>query len=239
LEADNYLGHTQDFVSSLQFWQEIYSSENRRWSAAFKPLLLSIPSTNDNFLNARILNIRSHAIAINLAGSLSPSELVYDSFFREFKEIVTLAKAFLSHPRSSKILTEGSFSLTSRLIHPLQLVADKCRDRQLRREAIGMLKSKPWREGSWSSLATATVATWFMEVEEEGVETDFIPEQARLKLIESEFSEEQVPRQYLRATVRCLRGVEPQAELKESTWVWTFEAPNVYGSKMGQAIRNI
>jgi hypothetical protein len=110
---ENNLERPGDFASSMRFEQEIHASQNRQWSAAFKPLLASIPATDNNFPVACILKLRSLAITINLAGSLSSTELVYDSLLPEFREIVALAKPYLSHPRSSKIINEGSFSLTS------------------------------------------------------------------------------------------------------------------------------
>ena len=63
-------------------------------------------------------------------------------------------------------------------------------------------------------LATVTVVTWFIEVEEEEVGAEFTPEQARLRILMSEFSEGQVPPKCRRGMVRCLSRVGPQVELK-------------------------
>ena len=113
VDRENNLELPGNVASSMRFEQEIRASKIRQWSAAFKPLLTFIPTTDNNFPNARILELRSLAIKINLTGSLSSTELVYDSLLPEFKGIVALAKSYLSHPHSSKITNEGSFSLTS------------------------------------------------------------------------------------------------------------------------------
>lgn len=80
-----------------------------------------------------------------------------------------------------------------------------------------------------------------METEEEGVETEYIPEEARLRLIDTEFFEERVPHQCWRGIGRCLRGIGANAELKVLTLDWTFEAPDgvswkYYGSSAGVQI---
>jgi hypothetical protein len=75
--------------------REIYASQNRLWSAGFEPLLRSIPTTNDDILSARILKLRSLALMVDLADSLSSTELLYDSYFLEFEGIITLAKPSL------------------------------------------------------------------------------------------------------------------------------------------------
>lgn len=60
-----------------------------------------------------------------------------------------------------------SFALDLGIVPPLFVVATKCRDRKLRREAIQLLVSSPRREGMWDSILSARVAMWIMEIEEE------------------------------------------------------------------------
>ena len=63
----------------------------------------------------------------------------------------------------------ASFALDLGIVPPLFVVATKCRDRKLRREAIALLMSSPRREGMWDSLLCGKVGEWIMEVEEEGM----------------------------------------------------------------------
>lgn len=52
----------------------------------------------------------------------------------------------------------------------------------MRREALGLLRSFPRREGVWDSLLVAEIGQRIMEFEEEGLEGEFIPESARVRL---------------------------------------------------------
>ncbi len=62
---------------------------------------------------------------------------------------------------------KASFALDLGIIPPLFVVATKCRDRRLRRDAINLLMSSPRREGMWDSVLCGRVARWIMEIEEE------------------------------------------------------------------------
>lgn len=64
---------------------------------------------------------------------------------------------------------KASFALDLGIVPPLFVVATKCRDRKLRREAIKLLLSSPRREGMWDSILCGKVAEWIMEVEERGM----------------------------------------------------------------------
>ncbi|CZR64327.1 uncharacterized protein PAC_14225 [Phialocephala subalpina] len=203
--------------SALEIEQELYTQEIQRWQTSFDPLFVSgIPSSTD-YLPISLLKIRSNVLLVTLYGELTSTQIIYDSFFLEFQEIVSLARAFFDCANSERILPKGSFNSNSGLIHPLRLVAEKCRVRSLRREAIRLLRSRPWREGCWWSLSTAQLGSWLMNVEEEGVDTEYVPEWARARLLEVCYYEDEKMR-----TVRtaCIRGVGDEAELKVGNWNW-------------------
>lgn len=63
-----------------------------------------------------------------------------------------------------------SFSADLGIVPPLYVVATKCRDPWLRRQAIQLLKSSARREGMWDSELTSNIATWVMKLEEQGVD---------------------------------------------------------------------
>jgi len=62
---------------------------------------------------------------------------------------------------------KASFALDLGIVPPLFVVATKCRDRKLRRDAIRLLLASPRREGMWDSNICARVGQWIMEIEEE------------------------------------------------------------------------
>ncbi|KAG0648633.1 Aspercryptin biosynthesis cluster N [Hyphodiscus hymeniophilus] len=72
-------------------------------------------------------------------------------------------------PEDAYLHIKASFALDLGIVPPLFVVATKCRDRKLRREAIRLLMSAPRREGMWDSILCGKVGTWIMEVEEEGL----------------------------------------------------------------------
>ena len=59
-----------------------------------------------------------------------------------------------------------SYTFEQRIIPALHLVATKCGQLLLRKEAIELLKSSHRREGLWDSLLSAKVAEWMMGLQE-------------------------------------------------------------------------
>lgn len=121
-----------------------------------------------------------------------------------------------------------SFALDLGIIPPLFVVATKCRDRRLRREAISLLTSSHRREGMWDSRLCAGVGSWIMNVEEEGLdpyvrgteaERQLVEDGKRVMVTEIEFDLEKK-----QATLRCgTRGVrkgdfDPRARKTPVWW---------------------
>ncbi|AEO56223.1 hypothetical protein MYCTH_2300906 [Thermothelomyces thermophilus ATCC 42464] len=128
--------------------------------------------------------------------TFSDSEMHFDNFTPYFKTIVELAlevvgdeerraaakrcpdPAFCRHQsRCAPNIFGGreyaarhikpSFSADLGIVPPLYVVATKCRDPHIRRQAIQLLRSSARREGMWDSELTARIGTWIAEVEEE------------------------------------------------------------------------
>lgn len=60
-----------------------------------------------------------------------------------------------------------SFSADLGIVPSLYVVATKCRDPAIRRQAIQLLRSSSRREGMWDSELTARIGMWIMDIEEE------------------------------------------------------------------------
>lgn len=60
-----------------------------------------------------------------------------------------------------------SFSADLGIVPPLFVVATKCRDPTVRRQAIQLLMSSSRREGMWDSELIARIGMWIMAIEEE------------------------------------------------------------------------
>jgi hypothetical protein len=68
------------------------------------------------------------------------------------------------------------------MVPALCAVVKTCRDREARREALGILRSNPRREGLWDSAVVAGFGQWIMELVEKEAVGDYIPEHARVRL---------------------------------------------------------
>lgn len=213
-ESKPFDGLYQGSTSTLRREQELHAFEIIRWSAAFEPVYQAVKPPDHEFLAFQMLKIRANVLTILLYGELATTEMVYDSFIPEFERIVILAKVFLDHRCTPKFLLEGSFNSNQGLIYPLRLVADKCRDRRLRREAINLMRSKPWREGSWWSLSTAQIGAWLMTVEEDGIAGDDLPADCRARLLSVNFGEHGYTRS---VKVTAVKG---DGQLRYGEWDW-------------------
>lgn len=61
---------------------------------------------------------------------------------------------------------QPSFSADLGIVPPLFVVATKCREPRIRRQAIQLLMSSARREGMWDSELAANIGQWIMQVEE-------------------------------------------------------------------------
>lgn len=131
--------------------------------------------------------------------TFSDSEMHFDNFTPYFKGIVDLAievvgdeerraaarrcpdPAFCRHQdRCQPDIFGGheyatrhikpSFSADLGIVPPLYVVATKCREPHIRRQAIQLLRSSARREGMWDSELTARIGMWIAEIEEEDVD---------------------------------------------------------------------
>ncbi|TQV99295.1 mercuric reductase [Cordyceps javanica] len=143
----------------------------------------------------KMFQINTHIIFLML---FCDNELQFDAFMPHFKMIVELgwevvgadesrfAAEHHAQPPGQPHYAHGtwgafqagkygagrlkpSFSADLGIVPPLFVVATKCRDPWLRRQAIQLLKSSARREGMWDSELTSNIATWVMQLEEQGV----------------------------------------------------------------------
>ena len=120
-----------------------------------------------------------------LSVCMLPEECAFDSFVREFKSIVSLAsllKPLDSGPyQDEQELPKFSFEMGT--LTPLYFTAVKCRDPDVRRNALTRLLHTHRREGLWDSHNMAIVAARVIALEEQGIQDDnpfHVPERARI-----------------------------------------------------------
>ncbi|KAK5996693.1 Transcriptional regulatory protein moc3 [Cladobotryum mycophilum] len=115
-----------------------------------------------------LLTIKYLTAVHTLAASLYAEETIYDRFSSEFITIVDLSADILN----KKTCRDGTFLLDMGVIHPLYMVATKCRCPMTRRRAISLLHNFPGVEGVWDGAPNARVAEVIMRREEEGLGYD-------------------------------------------------------------------
>ncbi|KAG9235209.1 hypothetical protein BJ875DRAFT_279511 [Amylocarpus encephaloides] len=191
---------------------QVFRLQLAQWAAAFEPLLESRrrPTvSNTERAGIDVLKMMQLMSSVLFLMGFSTSEMDFDKFTPQFREIVDLAKevvvdeelllaqAKCGNPTScrhrqphnngmhfsgitahqpgvfqeedSYTHIKASFALDLGIVPPLFVVATKCRDRKLRRDAIKLLLNSPRREGMWDSILSGRVGQWIMEVEEEGM----------------------------------------------------------------------
>ena len=118
---------------------------------------------------ATTLIIHHRVASLRLTASCQESK---EDFYRnsdpEFSYIVSRSTPLLrpvdamidfraSHDRTYRS-SQRLFSFCCSIIYPLYFTAVHCHDPEIRREALSLLSTSPWREGAWDSAAMARIA---------------------------------------------------------------------------------
>jgi hypothetical protein len=161
--------------------QKGYAAEVSRWHYAFHPIWMRLSKTtrNKELLEATMVLINCIALKIMVAAVAFPDQISYDEFMPFFEQIVDLIETHVTtvFEKTAKPL-DGGFLLDLGITCPLGLVVMRCRDRVIRRKAIAILRS--WfNEGPTDPVMISKVGTFMMEIEEEGNESEIIPESSR------------------------------------------------------------
>jgi hypothetical protein len=108
-------------------------------------------------------------------------ETIWDDHQTLFEEVVSLATSLVDSastlgtaPSTPTAQGKGkgngpTFTLDSGIVTPMYLVATKCRDPHVRRQAIALLHSAGRQEGVWNGAVIASVCERFVEMEEAGL----------------------------------------------------------------------
>lgn len=150
------------------------------------------------------------------ASSFGP-ETVSDTFREDHIQTIRFARDLLETHGRNRFPGKAIFVFDKNVVCALFLVAARCRD-CMRRKAISMMWKYPRREALWGSSMAAKIATWIMSVEEEGMVEGFVPETARLKIVNNDFA---LPQR--KAVICCSKPVEGLSErvvLPEATLTW-------------------
>lgn len=156
------------------------------WLAAFEPLweYCQTEGGADDYAGAAILKMQTWCGIISFATARTNHECHYDDFIEGFAEMVRMARNVLEISEQART-GSALFAFSIGVTNCIYFIVTKCRDRRLRREALGLLARFPRRDGVWDTAMIAAVGQWNMEKEEYGLgPNEPIPERARLRLME-------------------------------------------------------
>jgi len=196
---------SQDLRASLDMIRSCSGLLLQEWAKAFEAFIrqsTQLDVTAQQAIHTLKIHYILTTILLSLHHNIAPAdETAWDSYFVEFEAIISHAAAVVDLDRKRR---RQAFSLDTEIILPLYLVASKCRQPNIRRKAVSILKSSSKQEGLLHGGITARVAQRIIDIEEGCLETVFscedIPNCARISDVEIRFDPEEN-----RAFLRYLR----------------------------------
>jgi hypothetical protein len=203
LGADDspWVDHTQNsapFPIFLLAERDLCVQNICRWEIASVPLLCRMfsSSTNDfdtseDFLIANLLRIHLAMNIVLLARTYNPPETEYDKFSSQFRNITDLSERthhLLVSTSEWGMEARSTFRFDIGILPALSQVGLLCRDREIRRRAIALLKaSNGYKEGIWDAQAVSSINDWIRGLEEEWWEERVgVPGERRVTLVGSD-----------------------------------------------------
>ncbi|KAK1987058.1 C6 zinc finger protein [Colletotrichum cereale] len=124
-------------------------------------------------------SIQIHRLLIHIviSCSLDRSEMMYDMFELEFRELLDRVLLYLRDPGP---ISKVCFTFSEGLTSSLAMIIAKCRNHNLRMEGIHVLNNMSWREHAWDGQALVVGKLGVILLEERGMdENGFIPPDSR------------------------------------------------------------
>jgi hypothetical protein len=172
-----YAPSHSDSPSSIAKQHAAYSKQLSAFEKAFQSILDNAIRFDGTVANAAalVLSLYQKCTAIFLELVIHSSEMIFDSFLAEFQYITRTCALLTSPLNTSQLPRNPRFSFDTGIIPPLHVVASKCRDPIVRREAIDILFVSPRQEGMWDGVLSARIGRWLASCEEDGLPTPPFP----------------------------------------------------------------
>ncbi|MCJ1280900.1 hypothetical protein MMC26_000217, partial [Xylographa opegraphella] len=110
------------------------------------------------------LHVLARTVSVMLATSLDYEETTYDRFESVFSDLLKPISALVEAEIRAGLRL--NFSAQVPIDQPLYMIATKCRQPSIRREAVALLEKVKTRHGLWDALVMAKVARRLIEIEE-------------------------------------------------------------------------
>lgn len=149
------------------------------WAARFKSVIHKCnPSglSGVKLQDVSVMNAGWKLVTICIAHKFDQEETVYDAHVSIYEEAIEVIRRLCEERYITNTPQRTSLDSPFLMTHFIRtyLVATKCRNPQIRREALLFLKTFPfggrWNAAFWNARMMATVAERAIEIEEEGLE---------------------------------------------------------------------
>lgn len=128
---------------------------------------------NPDMGGIKVLDILCLGGSVFIRANLAPDELVWDQFRKDFKWMVDQTEELVAildyNPVAKETLGPPGFSFSSFRCGILSFIGSYCREFDLRRRIISLLRGSEKQEGLWNSRCIAAICETRMTLEEEAV----------------------------------------------------------------------
>ncbi len=154
-----------------------YRDQLERFHSSIEPLVKGIDIMKDKkaWLTVQCWQVFLAGLQIGPGNCFEKDEVSYDRVTPKFLEMLNVSKSIIgnnNHPY---------FIPNTQVVHALSVIAQKCRNPSIRREVIHSLRSMNTREMFCDSGILAAICEWIVGVEEEGMLSCYMPEEARTR----------------------------------------------------------
>jgi hypothetical protein len=160
---------------------EIYTIRLRDWNVSFEKFMNvhSQSFTSKQVRGAALVKI--HHTVVKIMCDMTPSTqdprpmeeavnapLGFVKFTDEFRIIINLCRSLISAAESDTRAGKPTLTFSTDLgvIGPLYYVGVKCTDREIKKEAMELLRKCPRKEGMWDSETAVNLVSQFWAIEE-------------------------------------------------------------------------
>ncbi|KAK5695617.1 hypothetical protein LTR17_024544 [Elasticomyces elasticus] len=153
--------------------QAVLEREVERWKEALDALILTDTVSLRDLDAAKVLRVHQIILTVWLGSCCHIADSYLDNFMADFEAGVTLGEEIQRNAAAieQRRTNQPSFLFDMELVSPLYYIAIKCRDPNIRRRAIALLRQTRRREGLWDSNMAAAIAERIAALEEVNLST--------------------------------------------------------------------
>jgi hypothetical protein len=175
-------------LHSFRDEEEQHLNEFGQWQSSFRELYRTLKKSphKRQVIAAHMLYVQCKSCQISCTIARDMNNCLADQHIGDFSEMLTISRKIIV---LKKEVFRSKFNFELGINPILLMTAQFCRSRSLRREAVALLRLHDCREGIWDSNAMAEIGNKYISLEEKDVETEYIPERARIRVLNLAFDQ--------------------------------------------------